>query len=85
MALLRAVHAALPPDGTLLITEPMAQTPGAERAGDAYFGFYLLAMGSGRPRSADEIKAMLQAAGFTRTRTVATSVPLTTRIIVAAR
>ena len=43
-------HRALPRDGTLLIAEPMADTPGAEPVGDAYFGFYLLAMGSGRPR-----------------------------------
>ena len=44
--------AALPPGGTLLLAEPMAGTPGAEPVGDAYFGFYLLAMGSGRPAHA---------------------------------
>ena len=85
LALLRAVHAALPPGGTLFIAEPMAQTPGAEPAGHAYFGLYLLAMGSGRPRSPREIGAMLQAAGFARWRTRATAVPLTTRVIVATR
>eukprot|EP01037_Dinobryon_pediforme_P014351 gene14351-14475_t len=85
MVLLRAIHAALPPGGTLFLTEPMAMTPGAEPAGDAYFGFYLLAMGSGRPRSADEIRAMMQAAGFAKTRLVATAVPLTARIIIAER
>ena len=52
LTVLRAVRAALPPGGTLLLAEPMAQTPGAEPVGDAYFGFYLLAMGRGRPRSA---------------------------------
>jgi demethylspheroidene O-methyltransferase len=85
LALLRAVHAALPPGGTLFIAEPMAQTPGAEPAGDAYFGFYLLAMGSGRPRSPDEIAAMLRSAGFARSRLLPTAVPLTARIIVATR
>lgn len=85
LALLRAVHAALPPGGTLLVAEPMARTPGAEPAGDAYFGFYLLAMGSGRPRSPDEIRAMLRTAGFSRSRIAATAVPLTARIIVASR
>ena len=85
MILLRAIHAALPPGGTLFIAEPMAQTPGAEAAGDAYFGFYLLAMGSGRPRSPDEIRAMLHAAGFARSRLVQTGVPLTARTIVATR
>jgi demethylspheroidene O-methyltransferase len=85
LALLRAVHAALPPAGTLFLAEPMAQTPGAEPAGDAYFGFYLLAMGSGRPRSPDEIGAMLRAAGFSSWRLVATAIPLTARVIVAKR
>jgi len=83
--LLRTIHAALPPGGTVFIAEPMAQTPGAEPAGDAYFGFYLLAMGSGRPRSPDEIRAMLRSAGFTRSRLLHTAVPLTARIIVATR
>ena len=85
MILLRAIYAALPPGGTLFIAEPMAQTPGAEPAGDAYFGFYLLAMGSGRPRSPAEIKAMLQHAGFSRSRVLRTAVPLTAKIIVATR
>ena len=85
LILLRAIHAALPPGGTLFIAEPMAQTPGAEPAGDAYFGFYLLAMGSGRPRSPDEIRTMLRSAGFARSRVLPTAVPLTARIIVATR
>ncbi len=51
LALLRAVRAALPAGGVLLLAEPMAETRGAEAAGDAYFGIYLLAMGQGRPRS----------------------------------
>jgi demethylspheroidene O-methyltransferase len=85
LQLLRNIHAALPDGGTLLIAEPMARTPGAAAAGDAYFGFYLLAMGSGRPRSAAEIAAMLRAAGFSRTRQIGTAIPLTTSVIVAIR
>ncbi|UZK66627.1 methyltransferase [Sphingomonas sp. M1-B02] len=85
LALLRNVHAALPVGGTLFIAEPMARTPGAEPVGDAYFGFYLLAMGSGRARSSAEIRAMLHAAGFSRSRPVATAMPLTTSAIVATR
>ena len=85
MALLRRIHGALPIGGTLLIAEPMARTRGAESAGDAYFGFYLLAMGSGRPRAADEIAAMLTAAGFARTRELRTALPLTTKVIIATR
>ena len=42
----------------------MADTRGAEPVG-AYFGFYLLAMGSGRPRRAGELLAhLLREAGF---------------------
>ncbi|MGK3925309.1 methyltransferase, partial [Enterococcus faecium] len=57
--ILGAVHAALPPGGTLLVAEPMSGTRGAAPIGDAYFGFYLTAMKSGRPRTADELSAML--------------------------
>ncbi|GGA45820.1 methyltransferase [Sphingomonas psychrolutea] len=85
LALLRAVHAALPPGGTLLIAEPMAGTRGAEPSGDAYFGLYLWAMGSGRPRTADEIRRMLRMTGFAESRIVPTALPLTVRIIVATR
>jgi len=85
LALLRGVHAALPPGGTLLIAEPMAATRGAEPSGDAYFGLYLWAMGSGRPRTAAEIRAMLRSAGFASSHIVSTAVPLTCRIIVASR
>ena len=83
--LLRNVHAALPSGGRLLIAEPMAGTRGAEPAGDAYFGLYLLAMGSGRPRTPTEIRAMLRDAGFTKSRLLRTAMPLTCRMIVADR
>ncbi|MFZ5558072.1 MAG: methyltransferase [Pseudomonadota bacterium] len=84
LALLRAVHRALPPAGVLLLAEPMAGTPGAETVGDAYFGFYLLAMGSGRPRSPEQLEQMLRAAGFGRVRRVATRMPLQTGVLVAS-
>lgn len=85
LALLRSIHAALPARGRLVIVEPMAETAGAEPAGDAYFGFYLLAMGAGRPRSAREIAGMLAAAGFARSRVVPTALPITTSIIAATK
>lgn len=85
MTILRAVHEALPPGGTLLLAEPMAGTPGAEAMGDAYFGFYLLAMGRGRPRRALELTAMLKAAGFASVRPMPTRMPLQTRLLVARR
>ena len=83
MTILRAVRKALPPGGTLLITEPMSETPGAEPVGDAYFGLYLLAMGSGRTRPPREHRAMLREAGFGEIRLVRTRRPLQTRLIVA--
>lgn len=83
--LLRAAHAALPPSGTLLIAEPMAGTPGAEPIGDAYFGFYLLAMGSGRARTVGELRGMLTDAGFSEIREKHTRRPLLTRLITAKR
>lgn len=83
--LLRAAFAALPPGGTLMLAEPLARTPGAAAMGDAYFGCYLLAMGSGRPRSADVLGAMLAAAGFERVRQVPTHLPLQTGLLLARR
>jgi demethylspheroidene O-methyltransferase len=82
-ALLRAIRLALPPGGKLLLAEPMAETPGAEPAGDAYFGFYLLAMGSGRPRSAQRLKEMLETAGFSGVRHRPTRLPLLVRVLLA--
>ncbi len=83
--LLRAVHQALPAGGRLLLAEPMAETRRAEPAGDAYFGLYLMAMGSGRPRSRAVLEAMLAEAGFSRVRERRTHTPLLTRLLVAER
>lgn len=83
LAILKAVRAALPEGGTLVVAEPMAGTPGAERAGHAYFGFYLLAMRQGRPRSADEIARLVAAAGFQRIRERPTATPLLVRVLCA--
>jgi demethylspheroidene O-methyltransferase len=85
LAILRAAHQALRVGGTLLLAEPMAGTPGAEPVGDAYFGFYLLAMGRGRLRTASEFQDLLAAAGFARGWVVNTRMPLLTSVIVAAK
>jgi demethylspheroidene O-methyltransferase len=82
---LRAVHRALAEGGTLVVAEPMAETPGAESMGDAYFGFYLLAMGRGRPRSSQRLIDMLRDAGFANVRRVATAQPLQTQLLVARK
>ena len=83
-ALLASVRDALPKGGTLLIAEPMAETPGAAPMGEAYFGMYLWAMGAGRPRSPEEIKDFLKAAGFADAKSIATRRPILTQIVVAS-
>jgi demethylspheroidene O-methyltransferase len=83
MVLLRAIRQALPPGGTLLVAEPMAGTRGAEPVGDAYFGFYFLAMGGGRARTPERIKQMLSEAGFARARLLRSRMPMVARVMVA--
>lgn len=82
-ALLASARAALAPGGTLLIAEPMADTPGAAGMGEAYFGFYLLAMGSGRPRTPKEIMDLCRTAGFATATLRSTRQPLLARVILA--
>ncbi|MBX9875653.1 MAG: methyltransferase domain-containing protein, partial [Beijerinckiaceae bacterium] len=77
-ALLARIRACLPPGGTLLIAEPMAGLAKTRRMAEAYFAFYLLAMGSGRARSPEELTAFLREAGFTEIRTLRTRRPLLT-------
>ncbi len=82
--LLENIHRAMRPGTQLLIAEPMAGTPGAEPMGDAYFGLYLWAMGSGKPRTPAEIRTMLSKAGFGRSRQIPTRQPLITSLVVAS-
>ena len=81
LALLQAVRRALPPQGVLLLAEPMAGTAGAQAMGDAYFGLYLWAMGSGQPRSVARLAALLQQAGFGPPRLLPTTMPLQTQVL----
>ena len=83
--LLHAVHVALPAGGRLVVAEPLAETPGAEPMGDAYFGLYLLAMGGGRPRTAARLFELLREAGFTSPRQVPTALPLQCSVLVATK
>ncbi len=83
LAILRAARAALPPGGKILIAEPLAGTGGAEPTGAAYFGFYLTAMRSGRPRTAGELQNLLESAGFCRIRAARTNQPMLTSVLTA--
>ena len=83
--ILRAIFTALPAGGTLLLAEPMAQEPGRKPQGDAYFHFYLLAMGSGRLRTASELTGFMADVGFTEIRLLANPMPLQTQILLARK
>jgi len=56
-----------------------------ERAGDAYFALYTLAMGTGRARSAAQITALLHSAGFEGITAHKAARPFITRAITAVR
>jgi len=84
-ALLRAVYRCLPAKGVLLLAEPMMGTPGAEPVGDAYFGFYLLAMGRGKARSPAVLQQLLLTVGFASAQLQRTRQPLQSRLIVARK
>ncbi|MFO1151829.1 MAG: methyltransferase [Alsobacter sp.] len=83
LAILRAVRAALPEGGTLLVAEPMARTSGAEAMGAVYFSFYLMAMRGGDSRSAAELVALIREAGFAAAEPLPTRRPLFTSLIKA--
>lgn len=85
LAVMRAVHRVLPVGGSVLLAEPMSGTEGAEPMGEAYFGFYLMAMGKGRPRSPDHLCRLLTEAGFGAVRLMPTRLPLQTRVMVASK
>lgn len=85
LKILKAAHGALNPSGEVLIAEPLAGMPGAGRVGHAYFAFYLMAMGSGRPRTPDEMSGLLGAAGFWSVNTRFTRGALPLGVVTARR
>ena len=85
MALLEAAYRAVRPGGTLLVAEPMAGPGSAGRLVSAYFNVYLLAMGTGEPRSPERLADMLRDAGFRRVVKRRTAVPMITGALLARR
>ncbi len=83
--LLARVHAALPPGGRLIVSEPMTGGEVPARPGDTYFALYTMAMGTGRTRSAAEIGALLKNAGFDEIAPHRTGRPFITSVITARR
>ena len=83
--LLKSIYQSLPVGGKLLIAEPMADTPELPAMGQAYFGFYLLAMGRGRPRSVQEITNFLSEAGFKKTKPIKNMMKINAQIVIAEK
>jgi demethylspheroidene O-methyltransferase len=81
--LLTNIRRALAPGGALLIGEPMAGGGTEASLASAYFSFYFLAMRSGRCRTPEQIIALLNEAGFTKTRLISTRAPLAASLIQA--
>jgi len=83
--LLRSIYESLNVGGRLLVAEPMADTPELPAMGQAYFGFYLLAMGRGRPRSLQEISNFLHEVGFKKVKSVKNTMKINAQIILAEK
>ena len=85
--ILRKAFAALPPGGVMLVAEPMAQAADApaQHQADAYYHFYLMAMGAGRLRSAHEIGALLREAGFVAIEQVPNAMPIHGQIVIGRK
>jgi len=81
LTLLKAARRAIAPDGVLLIAEPMSTPDRPHQIADAYFGVYLRAMGSGRPRSAANVDRLLAQAGFGASRQYQTDLPQLVRVL----
>jgi demethylspheroidene O-methyltransferase len=87
--LLQKIHDALPVGGTLLLAEPMAQTQSQSGYGpqqtDAYFHFYLLAMGAGRLRTPEELMQMMSKAGFVVIEKLPNNMPIHAQILLGRK
>lgn len=83
--LLAKCYEALPVGGRLVISEPMSGGSVPERAGDAYFALYTMAMRTGKARSAEEIAALCTIAGFDQIVRPKSLRPFVTKCVVAVK
>lgn len=81
LTLLKAARRAIASNGVLLIAEPMSTPDRPHQIADSYFGVYLRAMGSGRPRSAVHVDRLLAEAGFGASRHHQTDLPQLVRVL----
>jgi len=84
-ALLGKIYEALPPNGRLIISEPMSGGDAPDKATDAYFALYTMAMRTGRTRSASEISSLLSQAGFEGINTPKSLRPYVTSVVTAVK
>lgn len=84
-ALLSRVHAALPPGGMVMISEPMGGGDRPDPGTDVYFAFYCMAMRTGRVRSGAEISALLKGAGFSSVTLPRCRRPFVTSVLTARK
>ena len=85
IALLKAAYNALPAGGRILISEPMTGGDAPERAGDAYFALYCMAMRTGRARSQSQIAQLLRQASFAEIQTPKAKRPFITAVVTGVR
>ena len=83
--LIKKIYDALSPGGHLIISEPMAGNEKPTRSGDAYFGFYTLAMTSGKPRSKNEHFKVLKKSGFVQLKFLQGTNDFVTSVILAKK
>ena len=83
--LLSKAFAALNPGGCVVISEPMAGFKSPTRSGDAYFGFYTLAMTSGKPRNHHQHSEFLRGAGFEAIESLRSVNSFVTSVVVAKK
>ena len=79
--LLRKAFDALPAGGRIVVSEPMTGGDAPQRAGDAYFALYCMAMRTGRARSAATIVRLLEDAGFEKVRAPRARRPYITSVV----
>jgi demethylspheroidene O-methyltransferase len=84
-ALMAKIHAALPPGGRFIVSEPMAGGDRPERAGDAYFAFYCMAMQTGKARSQARIAELMKEAGFRDIETPQSRRPFVTSVVTGCK
>ncbi|WP_210271778.1 methyltransferase [Peteryoungia desertarenae] len=85
LRILRNLHRSMQPGCHLIVAEAMAGKSGGSRLAALYFSHYFLAMGSGRCRSTDEIRALLTEAGFVAFRARTSTNPLLATLVLAQR